>query len=241
MGNVLVNDAYLYGIADAIREKHGTEKKYLPSEMADAVRAIQSGGEDLMQYGGSLNRFFWKAEFPEGTDLVIDMPKFGVNNSDQSLYYAFADTTKGLRSVKLKCNDNGVARSAVCAFANSCVEIIDLSEFPVTFSGCSQIFNNCRNLKYIYGELDVTNAGLDYFAKFDTLLEEIRFKEGCICNSLTLDTNSALSQNSIQSIINGLKDLSESTSKTLTFHKDVKAKLTEEQIATITSKNWTLA
>ena len=44
MGNVLVNDAYLYGIADALREKHDTEKKYLPSEMEDAVRGIQSGG-----------------------------------------------------------------------------------------------------------------------------------------------------------------------------------------------------
>lgn len=42
MGNVLVNDAYLYGIADALREKHNTEKKYLPSEMEDAVKAIDS-------------------------------------------------------------------------------------------------------------------------------------------------------------------------------------------------------
>lgn len=44
MGNVLVNDAYLYGIADALREKHGTENLYKPSEMEDAVRGIQSGG-----------------------------------------------------------------------------------------------------------------------------------------------------------------------------------------------------
>jgi hypothetical protein len=38
-----------------------------------------------------------------------------------------------------------------------------------------------------------------------------------------------------------LVDLTGATTQTLTFNKDVKAKLTETQIATITNKNWTLA
>ena len=40
---------------------------------------------------------------------------------------------------------------------------------------------------------------------------------------------------------NCLVDLTGQTSQTLKFHADVKAKLTEEQITTITGKNWTLA
>ena len=44
MANVLVNDASLADIADAIREKNRTEETYKPAEMGDAVRAIQSGG-----------------------------------------------------------------------------------------------------------------------------------------------------------------------------------------------------
>ena len=40
MGNVLVNDTYLYNMADALREKYDTDKKYLPSEMAEAVRNL---------------------------------------------------------------------------------------------------------------------------------------------------------------------------------------------------------
>lgn len=44
MANVLVNDASLQDIADAIREKNGTEETYKPAEMGNAVRAIQSGG-----------------------------------------------------------------------------------------------------------------------------------------------------------------------------------------------------
>lgn len=44
MANVLVNDASLADIADAIREKNGTEETYKPAEMGAAVRAIESGG-----------------------------------------------------------------------------------------------------------------------------------------------------------------------------------------------------
>lgn len=45
MSKVLVNESSLTDIADAIREKNGTEETYKPSEMGDAVRAIESGGE----------------------------------------------------------------------------------------------------------------------------------------------------------------------------------------------------
>lgn len=43
---VYTNDDYYKDIADAIREKTGGEETYLPSEMGDGVRAIQSGGTD---------------------------------------------------------------------------------------------------------------------------------------------------------------------------------------------------
>ena len=44
MAEVLVQDSSLQDIADAIREKNGTETTYLPSEMGDAVREISGGG-----------------------------------------------------------------------------------------------------------------------------------------------------------------------------------------------------
>lgn len=62
----------------------------------------------------------------------------------------------------------------------------------------------------------------------------------------TIGTNiqfkqSPLTNESVQKIIDCLKDLTGGTAQTLTLHADVKAKLTEEQIAAITAKNWTLA
>ena len=53
--------------------------------------------------------------------------------------------------------------------------------------------------------------------------------------------NGYLSDETIQSIIDGLADLTEQTTQTITFYATVGAKLTDEQKATITAKNWTLA
>lgn len=39
-----INDEYLTAIGDAIREKNGEETKYLPSEMAEAIDNLPTGG-----------------------------------------------------------------------------------------------------------------------------------------------------------------------------------------------------
>lgn len=73
------------------------------------------------------------------------------------------------------------------------------------------------------------------------VLREVRFAEGTLNISLTMKDCGVLSDSSIQSIIDGLADLTDLETQTITFHEDVKAKLTESQISQITSKNWTLA
>ena len=69
-------------------------------------------------------------------------------------------------------------------------------------------------------------------------LENVCFVKNSIYKSITF-SSAVLSTNSIQSIIDGLATVE--TAQTLTLHADVKAKLTEEQLATITSKNWNVA
>ena len=51
MSKVLVNEASLSAIGDAIRAKNGTKNKYKPGEMATAIRAISagSGGGDGLE------------------------------------------------------------------------------------------------------------------------------------------------------------------------------------------------
>lgn len=72
-----------------------------------------------------------------------------------------------------------------------------------------------------------------------TALENITF-EGVIGKNLYLAHSSLLSNASVQSIIDHLKDLTGATAQTLTLHKDVGNKLTQAQKAQIAAKNWTL-
>ena len=103
--------------------------------------------------------------------------------------------------------------------------------------------SGCVNLIAIYSPLDfskTSSAGnLNSVFKVCESLVTVSFVEGSIPFSLSFAQSPLLSDESIQSIINGLATVE--TAQTLTLHADVKAKLTESQIAQITSKNWNLA
>jgi hypothetical protein len=71
-------------------------------------------------------------------------------------------------------------------------------------------------------------------------LENITFG-GEIGKSISFAKSPLLTTASVQSIIDHLKDLTGATAQSLTLHADVKAKLSEEQLATITGKNWSVA
>jgi hypothetical protein len=64
---------------------------------------------------------------------------------------------------------------------------------------------------------------------------------GTLDKSLSLQHSSKLTDASVQSVIDCLKDLTGATAQTLTFHKDVGNKLTQAQKDAISAKNWTLA
>ena len=49
MAKVLVTDTHLTDIANAIRDKNGTEDTYKPSEMASAIESIETGGADTSE------------------------------------------------------------------------------------------------------------------------------------------------------------------------------------------------
>lgn len=84
--------------------------------------------------------------------------------------------------------------------------------------------------------------GSQTFSKgFDNMqkLQNIVF-EGVIGQAISFPNSGLLTAESVQSIIDHLKDLTGQTAQTLTFHADVGGALTAEQKAAITAKNWTL-
>ena len=55
MAKVLVDEAYLSGIGNAIRGKTGGSTTYKPSEMAAAIRNIDTGGSGYPEPTGTIN------------------------------------------------------------------------------------------------------------------------------------------------------------------------------------------
>lgn len=236
-------DADLKVVADAIREKGGiTEQLSFPHGMKQVVEAIQSGGGvgvDNTIYLTNLRNAYKSAVFPTGYELVLNLPQFETYMVD------FLASATGIKSVKLVSNTiNEVEMQSAFNSAME-LELIDLSEFgadsKVRLKGsCFYVFRRCFALDEIKGNLDFTSctSTLGVFQECN-VLREVRFAFNSLSLSIDLKNSSKLSDDSIQSIIDGLATVE--TAQTLTLHADVKAKLTEEQISTITNKNWTLA
>lgn len=103
------------------------------------------------------------------------------------------------------------------------------------------MFNGLTNLTTVDGTpLDfssVQNATVNV-AGSCAKLAHIRFAPGTIKCGVSFATNRQLTNESIQSIIDGLADLTGQAAKTVRFHTDVVLKLTDEQWQQINSKNW---
>lgn len=118
----------------------------------------------------------------------------------------------------------------------------------VTFSpkiktnNARSMFNGRNSLKYIIGELDflaITDpGGINSAFNGCTSLIEVRFTPESIKQNLSFTQSSQLSDESIQSILDGLANVS--TTRTLSLNSAVYAKLTEEQKQSATDKGWTI-
>ena len=236
MSEYLIQDTTLTAIGDAIRAKTGGTELIVPENMPTEIESIQSGGEDWVNQITTYTSLFYKREFPEGYDLVIKFNDFAQPDLSQMCAY-----TKNLNSIKIKgtvINNAAVNRT----FRNSHVKTIDLTECIIKSSNknVQETFFGCFYLHTIIGTIDFSQcSGFINIYNSCSELVNVEFLPNNIFYSIQFAQSPLLSDESIQSIINGLATVE--TAQTLTLHKDVKAKLTESQIAQITSKNWNLA
>lgn len=80
----------------------------------------------------------------------------------------------------------------------------------------------------------VTNAKNTF--RYSSSIKELRFVKNSIHISISFESQSLLSAESVQSIIDGLATVT--TAQTITFHKNIA--ITDEQKQTINEKGWTL-
>lgn len=198
------------------------------------------GGVELISYANTLLRVFQNADFTGNPDVVVSLTRTPV--SCQSAF----ENVKNVDFITVSSPEGTV--SCASMFGNCSVRIIDFSDFHAKISAANTMFAVCKNLTEIKGELDlslctnVSNMFRD--AGVATIpLAEVRFKAGSIkiATNMYLHQADKLSDASIQSIIDGLADLTGGTAQTLSLHADVGAKLTDAQKAAASAKNWTLA
>ena len=197
-------------------------------------------GRDIWNYVRSIAGAFQNNTFPAGTNLVLNVPNLILSVNEGNLNYTFRSTT-GLESITLKCTTRGVAMHAHGAFSRcSDLKFLDLSGFNTTFGTSTDVFYSCTRLEEIRGEIENTTTNWTLWFASCVKLREVRFKANSIKGAFTIAQSPLLSAESVQSIVDGLADMTGGTSYKLTLHADVKAKLTEEQLATIAAKNWTV-
>lgn len=139
MANVIISDAHLTDIADAIRSKNGTEDTYKPREMAAAITAIEVGS------GG------------DGECSGMHIPEEALTISGHGTYRFYKDCLTWFVNV---CGDR-ITTSNIGDTAYMFSEIKGLDEIPFdiniskTCKNMSKMFNNSnlKSVPMIYGEL----------------------------------------------------------------------------------------
>lgn len=216
MANVLVEEQTMTDIANSIREKSGTDVKMKPAEMPQAIREMQvvDTGVGSRQWWLDFCNEKITCEHMFSNSQIETIPSFDTSNKT-SFGYMFSRCPL-LKTVPPLDTSNGTY--------------------------FRYMFELCEQLTSIGGLLDLSKStgNQNMFIRCNSLVE-IRFVKNSITLTLAIGSSALLSDESIQSIIDGLADLTGGTAQTITFHSDVKNKLTEEQIASVTSKNWNIA
>lgn len=184
-----------------------------------------------LEYAISVANIFSQVAFTDGYNLTIALP-----NCTAFTYFCYLST--GLKTVTLKEFKEDFALAMAYAFRNcTSLEMIDFGNKTIKIGVGTDTFRGTTILKEIKGILDLTECtNVNNMFEACNSLEEVRFKANSIKRSISFAKCPKLSSETVQSIIDGLATVE--TAQTLTLNSAII--LTDEQRATITSKNWTL-
>ena len=267
----IIDDSILTDIADAIREKNGTDNQYEDAEMPQAIRDISSEDGwydtfwDAFQLNGARDNYncgFYDYSTPNCWTNSVIYPKYSIKGTNFA--NCFRDV-KGELDLSARFSeldiilDTSQATSVASMFRGSDVTkvpTIDLSSIDITATsssaGAYYIFSGCSKLHTV--EKIISKENVTYSNSFQncSALENITF-EGVIDQSISFKQSYMLKPGSLDSIVGALANLVGKDSQILEVHTSIKAMIDEDNakedtddtkhfwLSTLRSKNWTLA
>jgi hypothetical protein len=199
----------------------------IPHKLDDAFITLESNGYesgkksqydafwDAYQDNGKRNQYVYAFAQVGWTDSTY-APKYPIVGYSYGLQQAFTNASKITDTKVPLILQNGSMR-ATFNLCDSLKRIPSLV-LQVPTTDTTSTFNGCYNLE----EINIVCEG-----------------EGGFATSVNLAQSSKLSAESVQSIIDALKDLTGQTAQTITFHKDMQSRVTPDQKMAIDAKNWT--
>jgi hypothetical protein len=221
---VTASDNYQQGVED------GKQQAY------DAFWGAYQQNGDRTDYSGAFSGISW--------DDNSFTPKYSMKPKKASNMFAWGDITDlpaalEKAGVTLDFSEVDGSGSSQLFATNTTIRhigVVDLSNCTTL----SYVFVTCASLETI-DKLILSDKITSYVSVFEwcSALKNITI-EGIIGKSIGFPQSSLLTSESVDSIISALKDLTGATAQTLTFHATVGGKLTDEQKAAISTKNWIL-
>lgn len=205
-------------------------------EAGKVAGRAEGAGVSPLYYIASLAYTYGSVEFPEDYDFVVETKK------TLSLNSTFMNA-KNVRSITLKCSekDDDITTSVQNAFRNiPQLLTIDLTDYGRKVTSLSWMILDSKNVKKILGELDLSECtAAENWGANTNSLEEVYFKEGTINIPINFHWWHNLIDAAVDSIIDGLADLTGQEKKKVTFHSTVLSNMSIEQYQKIKNKNWT--
>lgn len=245
---VVMPGSHYQEICNALREKTGDTQPICSGQIAGRIADLYEDYYNFFwdSYQDNGNRTFYTNGFSGiGWNDETFVPKYnlviGPQNSGRFMFENSKITDlKGIlekRGIVMDISNTTETHSLFYGMLdNTRLPKVDYSHIPGRHY---QIFANSPKLEEI--EEYVVSETSDFVNVFTNCPSLSKIKiTGTIGNAIAFPQSSLLSAQSVQSVIDCLKDLTGAATQTLTFHADVGARMTPEQKATIIAKNWTL-
>ena len=233
-------------IKAAIEEKGVTVGDGTIDTYAEKIGEISGGGsgEDYLHYAQTVQ--YIRRDLIDQKEITVNL---NTANTLQNLFRfdGFSEAAnKKVEHITVNCPNAVTSVGSVFHATSPNDTVLKRITFNVNTSKATfvtNMFRGCEALDTIDGTPLDFSSMVDTqinFLNLCTSLVDIRFVPNTIPVAISFTSTQKLSAESIQSIIDGLADLTGGTAQTLTLHATVGGKLTDEQKATITAKNWTL-